>query len=87
MAGAWNLYVTPYLLLINNEQLQLGIWNLIQRQTINISADFVWNFLYVTTHLHLVPRSRMCRTVPPLPHGAQLKHRDNFTFYSNTRFH
>jgi hypothetical protein len=36
-------------------------------------------------HLNLVPQSRMHRAVPPLPHtpswrGAQLKHRDNFTF-------
>jgi hypothetical protein len=39
----------------------------------------------VTTHLHLVLRSRMCVATPPLPpvalwRGAQLKHRDNFTF-------
>jgi hypothetical protein len=38
----------------------------------------------LTTHLHLEPRSRMPRAIPPLPNmpswcGAQLKHRDNFT--------
>jgi hypothetical protein len=42
----------------------------------------------VTTHLQLVPRSRKCGSIFPLPHtpswpGAWLvKHRDNFTFYS-----
>jgi hypothetical protein len=40
----------------------------------------------VTTHLHLMPRSRNCGTIPPLPHtpswrGAQLKHRDKFNSY------
>jgi hypothetical protein len=39
----------------------------------------------LTAHLHLVPRSRMRGAIPPLPNtpswrGAQLKHRDNFTF-------
>jgi hypothetical protein len=39
----------------------------------------------LTTHLHLVSRSRMRGAIPPLPNtpswrGAQLKHRDNFTF-------
>jgi hypothetical protein len=39
----------------------------------------------LTTHLHLVPRSRMLGTILPLPNtpswrGAKLKHRDNFTF-------
>jgi len=38
----------------------------------------------LTTHL-IVPRSRMRGAIPPLPsmpswRGAQLKHRDNFTF-------
>jgi hypothetical protein len=38
----------------------------------------------LTTHLYLVPRSRMRGAIPRLPHtpswrGAQLKHRDNFT--------
>jgi len=38
---------------------------------------------------HLFPTLRTCRAIPPLPHtsslcGAQLKHRDNFTFtFSN----
>jgi len=41
----------------------------------------------LTTHLHLVPRSRIRRTIPPLPNtpswrGARLKHRDNFSFTS-----
>jgi hypothetical protein len=40
----------------------------------------------LTNHLHLVPRSRMHGAIPPFPNtpswcGAQLKHRDNFTFY------
>jgi hypothetical protein len=49
----------------------------------------------LTTHFHLVPRSRKRETIPPLPNtlscrGAQLKHSDNFTFafickFSNTR--
>jgi hypothetical protein len=39
----------------------------------------------LTTHLHLVPRSRMSGAVPAPPNtppwrGAQLRHRDNFTF-------
>jgi hypothetical protein len=39
----------------------------------------------LTTHLHLVPTSRMHGAVPTLPHtpschGAQLKHKDKFTF-------
>jgi len=39
----------------------------------------------LTTHVYLVPRSRMCGAIPPLPsmhswRGAQLKHTDNFTF-------
>jgi hypothetical protein len=38
----------------------------------------------LTTHLYVVSGARMC-AVPPLPNtpswrGAQLKHRDNFTF-------
>jgi hypothetical protein len=41
--------------------------------------------LKLTTHLHLLPRSRMRAAIPPLPntlswHGAELKYRDNFTF-------
>jgi hypothetical protein len=40
----------------------------------------------MTTHLHLVPRSKNGGAIPPLPNtplwrGAQLKHRDNFNFY------
>jgi hypothetical protein len=40
----------------------------------------------VSPHLHLVPRSRMRGAIPPLPNtpswnGAQLMHKDNFTFY------
>jgi hypothetical protein len=36
--------------------------------------------------LHLMPRSRICGVIPPLPsipswRGAHLKQRDNFTFY------
>jgi hypothetical protein len=39
----------------------------------------------LTTHLHLVPSSRMRGAIPPLSNmpswrGALLKHRDNFTF-------
>jgi hypothetical protein len=39
----------------------------------------------LTTHLHLVPRSRMRAAIPPLPQYAFMawclvKHRDNFTF-------
>jgi hypothetical protein len=41
----------------------------------------------LTTHLHLVPRSKNEWRLPPLPNtpswrGAQLKHRNNFTFTS-----
>jgi hypothetical protein len=37
----------------------------------------------LTTHLHVVPRSRMRRAIPPLPNtpsrrGARLEHRDAF---------
>jgi hypothetical protein len=32
----------------------------------------------LTTHLHLVPRSRIRESIHPLPHTS---HRDNFTFY------
>jgi hypothetical protein len=40
----------------------------------------------LTTHLHLVPRSRVCGAIPPLPQCAFMawylfRHRDNFTFY------
>jgi hypothetical protein len=36
-------------------------------------------------HLHLVPRSRICGVISPVPNtsswrGAQLRHRNNFTF-------
>jgi hypothetical protein len=39
----------------------------------------------MTTHLHLVPRSRMRGAIPPLPQfvfmaWCLVKHRDNFTF-------
>jgi hypothetical protein len=39
----------------------------------------------MTTHFHVVPRSRMCEAMPPLPNtpswrGSQSKHRNNFTF-------
>jgi hypothetical protein len=41
----------------------------------------------LTTHLHLVPKSRMRGAIPPLPQYAVMawcsikrKHRDNFTF-------
>jgi hypothetical protein len=45
-------------------------------------AAAAWSWPY----LHLVPRSRMCGAIPSLPNmpswrGAQLKHRDNLTFY------
>jgi hypothetical protein len=39
------------------------------------------------THLQLVPRSRKCGSIQPLPHTPSwrsaylVKHRDNFTFY------
>jgi len=38
----------------------------------------------LTTHLHLVPRSRMCGILPPFPQYVLMawclvKHRDNFT--------
>jgi hypothetical protein len=43
----------------------------------------------LTTHLHLVPKLRMHRAIPPLPQYASMewclvkkKHRDNFTFYA-----
>jgi len=52
---------------------------------------FPWGYsrrgVKLTTHLHLVPRSRMRGAIRPLPQyalwrGAQLKNRrDNFTFY------
>jgi hypothetical protein len=42
----------------------------------------------LTTHLHPVPRSKMCGAIPPLPQYSFMawfsikeKHRDNFTFY------
>jgi hypothetical protein len=40
----------------------------------------------LTTYLRLVPRSRMCGAIPPLPQynfmvWCLIKHRDNFTFY------
>jgi hypothetical protein len=40
----------------------------------------------LTTYLHLMPRSRIRGAIPPLPEvpslrGAQLKHRDKFTFH------
>jgi hypothetical protein len=38
----------------------------------------------LTTHLNLLPRSRVCGVIPPLPQYAFmawfLEHRDNFTF-------
>jgi len=42
----------------------------------------------LTTHLHLVPRSRMCGAIPSLPQYAfmawcsvtKIKHRDKFAF-------
>jgi hypothetical protein len=39
----------------------------------------------LTTHLHLVPRSRLRGAIPPLPQyvfmaWCLVKHRDNFTF-------
>jgi len=50
---------------------------------------FPWGYsgwgLKLTTHLHLVPRSRILAAIPQLPdtslwRGAELKHRDKFTF-------
>jgi hypothetical protein len=42
-------------------------------------------YIMETTHLHIVPKSRMRGVIPPLPntpswHSDQLKNRDNFTF-------
>jgi hypothetical protein len=50
----------------------------------SLSLEVNGRGLKLTTHLHLVPRSRMRGAIPPLPNtppwrGAQLKHRD-FTF-------
>jgi hypothetical protein len=44
----------------------------------------------LTTHLHLVPRSRMRGSIPPLPQyvfmeWCLVKHRDNFTFTFNNK--
>jgi hypothetical protein len=44
----------------------------------------------LTTHLHIVPRSRIIVAIPPFLqyafwHGSQLKHRDNFTFTWNAK--
>jgi hypothetical protein len=41
----------------------------------------------LTTHLHLVPRSRMRGGIPPLPRyvfmaWCLVKHRENFTFFT-----
>jgi len=52
----------------------------------------VGRVMNLTTHLHLVPRSRMCGVIPPLPQYASVawcsvkkKHRDNFsTLYNKT---
>jgi hypothetical protein len=46
----------------------------------------------LTTHLHLVPRSRMRGAIPPLPQYAFMarcfvKHRDNLQFYSALWLH
>jgi hypothetical protein len=43
----------------------------------------------LTTHLHLVPRSRIRGAIPPLPQyvfmaWCLVKHRDNFTFTLST---
>jgi len=43
----------------------------------------------LTTHLHLVPMTRMCGAIPPLPQYIFMawflvKHRDNFTFALTT---
>jgi hypothetical protein len=40
---------------------------------------------YILVHYHLVPRSRMCGAIPPLPQyvfmvWCLVKHRGNFTF-------
>jgi hypothetical protein len=47
----------------------------------------VGRVMKLTTHLHLEPRSRMCRAIYPLPQYASMawcsvkeKQRDNFTF-------
>jgi hypothetical protein len=50
-----------------------------------LSLGVKWPGREATTHLHLVPRSRMRGAIPPLPHyvfvaWCLVKHRDNFTF-------
>jgi hypothetical protein len=50
-----------------------------------LSLGVKWPGMKLTTHLHIVPRSRMCGAIPPFPQYVFLawclvKHRDNFTF-------
>jgi hypothetical protein len=50
-----------------------------------LSPEVKWPGMNLTTHLHLVQRSRMCKGVPPLHQYVfmalcVLKHRDNFIF-------
>jgi hypothetical protein len=50
----------------------------------SFSGDEAAGGVKLTTHLHLVPKSRMRGSIPPLPttpswRGAQLKNRDNLT--------
>jgi len=47
----------------------------------------------LTTHVHVVPSSRMCGAIPPFPNtlprrGAQLKkkHRDYFTYTLSSEY-
>jgi hypothetical protein len=54
----------------------------------SVSVGKATKGMKLTTHLHLVLRSRMHGVIPPLPQYAFMawcsvkeKHRDNFTFY------
>jgi hypothetical protein len=51
--------------------------------TRGLSLGYSGRGMNLTTHFHLVPKSRMRGVTSPLPNthswrGAQLKHRDNF---------
>jgi hypothetical protein len=51
-----------------------------------LSSKKIIQCVKLTTHLHLVTRSRMREAIPPLPQyffraWCLVKHRDNFTFY------
>jgi hypothetical protein len=54
MATEWNTDLVFSFMAINNELLELGMWNVVWRQAITIPTSSVWNIVYKSTNVNMI---------------------------------